>query len=145
MDWKREVIEKLRVYSFQKNALVSIPEEIERIEESMCGIRAVATDAVLGSGKRNTCEDRLLSKITQQRMLERRLAETRSWLTTMDRALNMLSREDRLILERFYIHPAKGNVDRLCEELAIEKPGLYKRKEKALRRLILAMYGTVES
>ncbi len=110
MDWKREVIEKLRVYSFQKNALVSIPEEIERIEESMCGIRAVATDAVSGHGKRNTYEDRLLSKITQQRMLERRLAETRSWLTTMDRALNMLSREDRLILERFYIHPAKGNI-----------------------------------
>lgn len=145
MDWKHETIEKLKEYTVRKNAVVSIPEEITRLEEAVYGLRAVSADVVLGSGGENTHEDKLLSNIVHRQELSRRLADTQIWLATMDRALDLLSPEDRLILERFYIHPVKGNVDRLCEELAIEKAGIYKRKDKALRRLTMAIYGITES
>ncbi len=145
MDWKHETIEKLKEYTVRKNAVVSIPEEITRLEEAVYGLRAVSADVVSGSGGENTQEDKLLSNIVHRQELERRFADTQIWLATMDRALDLLDREDRLILERFYIHPAKGNVDRLCEELAIEKAGIYKRKDKALRRLTIAIYGITES
>lgn len=111
----------------------------------MYGLRAVSADVMPRSGGENTQEDKLLSNIVHRQELERRLADTQIWLATVDRALDLLAREDRLILERFYIHPAKGNVDRLCEELAIEKAGIYNRKDKALRRLTIAIYGIVES
>ena len=42
------------------------------------------------------------------------------------------------------IHPAQGNVDRLCEELGIEKAMVYRRKEFALRKFTIALYGAVE-
>lgn len=145
MDWKHETIEKLKEYTVRKNAVVSIPEEITRLEEAVYGLRAVSADVVLGSGGENTHEDKLLSNIVHRQELSRRLADTQIRLATMDRALDLLSPEDRLILERFYIHPVKGNVDRLCEELAIEKAGIYKRKDKALRRLTMAIYGITES
>lgn len=145
MDWKHETIEKLKEYTARKNAVVSIPEEITRLEEAVYGLRAVSADVMPRSGGENTQEDKLLSNIVHRQELERRLADTQIWLATVDRALDLLAREDRLILERFYIHPAKGNVDRLCEELAIEKAGIYKRKDKALRRLTIAIYGIVES
>lgn len=145
MDWKHETIEKLKEYTARKNAVVSIPEEITRLEEAVYGLRAVSADVMPRSGGENTQEDKLLSNIVHRQELERRLADTQIWLATVDRALDLLALEDRLILERFYIHPAKGNVDRLCEELAIEKAGIYKRKDKALRRLTIAIYGIVES
>lgn len=145
MDWKHETIEKLKEYTARKNAVLSIPEEITRLEEAVYGLRAVSADVMPRSGGENTQEDKLLSNIVHRQELERRLADTQIWLATVDRALDLLAREDRLILERFYIHPAKGNVDRLCEELAIEKAGIYKRKDKALRRLTIAIYGIVES
>ena len=45
-----------------------------------------------------------------------------------------------------FIHRGKGNVERLCEELNIENPpGVYKRKDRALRKFTLAMYGVTES
>lgn len=145
MDWKHETIEKLKDYRARRNALVSISEEITRLKEAACSLRAVSVDGMPGNTGLNAQEDRLLSNLVHRQELERRLTDTQLWLTTMDRALDQLDREDRQILEKFYIHPGKGNVDRLCEELCIEKSGIYKRKDKALRRLTIALYGIVES
>lgn len=59
--------------------------------------------------------------------------------------LEILSQEERLLLDRFYIHPSKGNVDRLCEELGLERTAVYSRKDKALRHFTLCLYGMVEA
>lgn len=34
VDWKFEAIEKLKEYAARKNAIMSIPEEIKRLEDS---------------------------------------------------------------------------------------------------------------
>ena len=49
-----------------------------------------------------------------------------------------------LILDRFYIHPARGNAGRLCEELCMERANVYRRKDQALRRFTMALYGWEE-
>ena len=48
------------------------------------------------------------------------------------------------MLLRFYMHPERGNVERLCGELGLEKSAVYDRREKALRRFTLALYGGSE-
>ncbi len=60
---------------------------------------------------------RLLSNIADRDDLKARLKEARLWVRTVDRALDVLGENERLILERFYIRRAKGNIDRLCGEL----------------------------
>ena len=68
-----------------------------------------------------------------------------SVLTPSDVALAVLTDEDRLVLDRFYIHPMRGNVDRLRGELGLEdERSVYKRKDKALRRFTVALYGICE-
>ena len=76
--------------------------------------------------------------------LKTSLVYATDWVSKVERGLSALSDEDRLILDRFYINPAKGNVDRLCGELHLEKSTVYDRKDKALRRYTLARYGCVE-
>ena len=145
MNWKFEAIEKLKEYTARKNAITSIPEEIKRLEEDAQRIRAASTDATPVQGGGSGREDMLLSNIVHREELQRRLSDARRWVKIVDDGLAVLSEEDRLVLDRFYIHPMRGNVERLCDELAVEKAAVYKRKEKALRRFTVALYGAAES
>ena len=145
MNWKFEAIEKLKEYTARKNAITSIPEEIKRLEEDAQRIRAASADATPVQGGGSAREDMLLSNIVHREELQRRLSDARRWVDIVDGGLSVLTDDDRLVLDRFYIHPMRGNVDRLCDELAVEKAAVYKRKEKALHRFTVALYGTTES
>lgn len=145
MRWDVEAIAKLRDYSARKAALVNIPDEIARLEADCGRIRSATTDATPVQGGGSTREDMMLSNICLRQELEKRLADTKVWLAIMDAALEELADDERLVLDRFYINPHKGSVDRLCEELCIEKAGVYKRKDKALRHFTVILYGAVES
>lgn len=145
MNWKFEAIEKLMAYEAKKNSLLSIPEEIARLEEAACGIRAASTDARPVTGGCSTREDMLLSNIVLRQELERQLSDAERWVKIVDGGLAVLSDDDKRVLELMYINSARGNVDRLCEELSIEKSGVYKRRDKALRKLTLALYGITET
>ena len=65
--------------------------------------------------------------------------------SVVDRALEVLDDEERLVLDRFYIHRAKGAVAELCDRLNLEKSAVYDRRDKALRHFTLALYGVTET
>ena len=146
MNWKFEAIEKLKEYAARKKAITSIPEEIKRLEEDAQRIRAASTDATPVQGGGSAREDMLLSNIVHREELQRRLSDARRWVEIVDGGLAVLTDDDRLVLDRFYIHPMRGNVDRLCLELGLEEAkSVYRRKDKALRKFTLAIYGCEES
>ena len=141
MNWKYEAIEKLRDYEAKKLALSTLPEEIRRLELDAQRIRSATGDGTPVKGGGSTREDILLSNIVHREELERSLEMARKWVALVDAGLEILSEEDRLVLLRFYMHPERGNVERLCGELGLEKSAVYDRREKALRRFTLALYG----
>lgn len=145
MDWKREAVDKLRCYAARKNALASIPQEIRRLEDAFDGIRSAVTDGTPVRGGGSDREDMLISNIGHRDELRRSLRQAEETVAIVDKGLAVLDEEERLVLDRFYIHPAQGNVDRLCLELALEKTAVYDRKEKALRHFTIALYGITES
>ena len=57
----------------------------------------------------------------------------------MDRAMQTLSPEERLVVERLLIHRATGNMQSLCQILGVEQSSVYRRKERALRKLVKAL------
>ena len=144
MNWKFEAIEKLKEYTARKNAITSIPEEIKRLEEDAQRIRAASTDATPVHGGGSAREDMLLSNIVHREELERSLEQAKIWVELVDAGLEILSTEERLVLDRFYIHPEKGNVDRLCGELNVEKSQVYAKKDSALRHFTISLYGCTE-
>ena len=145
MNWKREAIDKLKNYEAHKQALECLPKEIRRLESAYTGIRSATTDGTPISGGGNTREDSMLSNIVHRDELKRRLKEARLWVAQVDKALSVLDDEERLVLDRFYIHRAKGNVGELCERLNLEKTAVYDRRDKALRRFTIALYGVTET
>lgn len=86
-----------------------------------------------------------LSNIVYRDELKRRLKGARLWVSMVDKALSILDDEEKMVLERLFIHPAKGAVEALCESLSLEKSAVYDRRDKALRHFTLALYGATET
>lgn len=146
MIWKYEAMEKLKGYEAHVRALESIPEEIRRLRILAASIRSADTDGTPVSGGGSTREDVMLSNIVHRQELERSLEQARLWVSVVDRGLAVLDDEERLVLDRFYIHRGKGNVDRLCGELGLDsKSTIYYRRDNALRHFTIALYGVAES
>ena len=144
-DWKISAIEKLKQYEAKRQALEIIPMQIAEIESTMTSIRSGANIAPVSGGKSTGKENMLLSCIVQKEELQRNLDRVKLWIEFMEKGFSVLDQDERLVLDRFFIHPAKGNIDRLCGELFIEQSQVYKRRDKALRKFTIALYGCVES
>ena len=140
MNWKDEAMEKLRRYSSMQQAAHNIPEEIRLLEQDAIALRSPGLrTAVKSSGGRR--EDALLSNIVKRQELENALDQTRRWLHCTDRALRCLSAEERLILQRMFIYPENGCVQQLCQELDVEQSTVYRKRDKALEKFTISLYG----
>ena len=145
MNWKSEAIEKLKEYPLRKNAVTSIPEEIKRLQEAAYRIRSALADATPASGGSNGRVDMLLSNIARRQELKWRLDDAQRWVQIVEAGLAVLSAEERRVLEVMYMIRARGDIDRLCKELHLEdERSVYKRKDVALRKFTLALYGICE-
>ena len=145
MNWKFEAMEKLREYEARKQSLATIPDEIRRLELDYTRIRSATRDGTPVRGGGSTREDMLLSNIVHREELERALEMARMWVALVDAGMDPLTPEERLVLERFYMRPERGNGARLCQELGLEKTAVYDRRDKALRHFVLALYGGPET
>lgn len=139
MNWREEAISRLRQYDGARRAAVSLPGEVERIRSSLEGPGAARTDVPVGSAKSR--EDWLLGQLQRLEELQQQLEHTRAWLAVMDGALSALTPEEKLVLHRLFICPQKGNADRLCEELNVERSSVYRKRDAALTRFTTALYG----
>jgi len=145
LNWKYEAIERLKDYDAKKRALISIPEELRRLKLQSTAIRSASSDGTAVHGGGSGREDAMLNNIVYRESLKNRLDQTRLWVSATDRALAALTDEERLVLDRLYLHPARGNVDRLCQDLNVEKSAVYDRRDRALRHFTVALFGTSES
>lgn len=71
--------------------------------------------------------------------------EARLWASMVEGGLSILDEEERLVLEILFIHKTKGAIDLLCDLLGTSKSVVYTRRDKALRRFTMALYGALES
>ena len=145
MDWKREAVEKLKCYEIKKGSLERTQQELISLEESLRGIRSARLDREPIRGGTSRYEEQLVENIAKRGELRQARREAARWVRMMDGALEALDQEERRILDRFFIHRTKESVELLCEELCLERSQIYERREKALKRFTLALYGVVES
>ena len=141
MNWKEEATQKLRQYDAMHSALKNLPDELKRLEQAACAIRAARTDGTPVKGGTNRREDMLLSNMVHREELANTLSQAKLWVSATDRALGALTPEEKLILYRMYMYPERNALDRLCQELDLEQSSIYRRRDQALNRFVTAYYG----
>ena len=145
-NWKYKAKDKLRDYTAQLNAMATLPDELRRLESEYISIKAANTDTTPVQGGGTTQEDWALSNIVRRQEVAALLERAQLAVRFVDRAMGQLSDEERIVLDRMYIHRQRGAVSRLREELNLEdERSVYTRADRALKRLTMAMYGATES
>lgn len=145
MDWKSEAIDKLKQYEAKRESLQIIPKQIAEIDSTMTSIRSSRADKQPVKGGGNRREDMYLDCIVRKDELTRCMERAKLWLEIVDGGLSVLVDEDRLVLEKFYIHPEKHAAERLSGDLCVDVKTVYSRKDRALRKFTIALHGSVES
>lgn len=141
MNWKNEAIERLSKYTAMSRAIDNIPIEIQRLEQDSVSLRGVRTDKVCRASSPSRQDDVLIGNIIKQELLHRNYENARMWVRSTDRALSVLSQEEKTILERMYINPQRGVVSLLCQELGMEQSSIYRKRDQALYHFTIALYG----
>ena len=67
------------------------------------------------------------------------------WASMVEGGLSILEDEERLVLDLLFIRRPKGAIDLLCDLLSTSKSAIYRRRDEALRRFTMALYGALES
>ena len=145
MNWKSEAMEKLRRYDAMQQASHNLPAEIRRLQIAARVAKSANLESVPGKGGEARREEELMNNMVHRQELQWSLDQTKCWLEATERALRVLNPEEKLILQRLYIYPERGAVERLCQELELEQSSIYRRRDRALQRFAIALYGFPES
>lgn len=78
--------------------------------------------------------DEVVAALRQAKRDWQEVARLQGRLAPVEKALDSLSREERKLV-LLVVNQRKGDVDRLCEELEIERSAVYRRRDKALQKL----------
>ena len=141
MNWKNEAIERLNKYTAMRQAVSNIPLEIQRLEQYCTKLPSCRTDKIRCIATPGRQEDKLIESLIKQDELHRSYENATAWVRTTDHALNTLSPEEKMILERMYIRPQRGVVSLLCQELGVEQSTIYRKRDQARYHFTIALYG----
>ncbi len=144
MNWKSEAIDKLKQYSAMRCSLDTIPLELQRLQLHAQSLKSLdlSSPAVRTDPKR---DDALINNLVHRQELEATLQQADLWVSQVDRALGVLEPDDRMVLDKMYIKQERDAVGKLCEELCRDTPTVYRRRDRALRKFTLALYGSCPS
>ena len=145
MNWKEEATRKLRAYETMRLALVNLPREIDRLEAEYTGIGSQRFTGRVTAREQRGREERMLDNIVKRQELRWSLDQTKLWMQTVNEALDSLESDEQNVLRQLYICPKTGGLERLCEAMCLEKSSIYRKRDSALRKFTLAMYGAMES
>ncbi len=139
MDWKACAVDDLRRYRLLKTSLLNCREKIGAIKETAASGRA----AIKSRGARRT-DNRIIDAIVEIDRLRYNISAIEKLIKCIERGLRALSKEERLLLEKFFMSANPANIQEIKASLGYEMRTIYRLRDKALLKFTLAMYG-VES
>lgn len=144
-DWKPLAIQRLKNYQTRKISLEQLKEQINALDMQFAAIRAAKTDGEPISGTMsNRREDMMIDNIQKRDELKANYKIAKREIEVTEKGLEALEKDERRILELFYILRPYDHVGQLSGELNVEKSEVYRRKDSALRKFTMACYGVID-
>lgn len=144
-NWQRNAVDDLRTINYWTEFLRHSEERLAALDADIASIHSALKDATPVQGGTSTAEDRLISNIDERGRLAANINSVNVRLKVIRGALDTLTADEQLILDRFFINRVDRYIDRLCDELNIEQAQVYRRKDEALRHFTKALYGFVDN
>ena len=79
--------------------------------------------------------DEVVAALRQVKKDRAEISRLQARLAAFEKAWRSLSREEQEILQRLVVERRRGNAERLCQALEVEPATVYRRRNKALKKL----------
>lgn len=141
MNYKQWIIPYLVHYQDYMDFLDSATRRIAELDAQVGLVRASRTDKIVVKGGGDAGDAQIIESLAEREELRWKLMVTRSKIKWVERGLNKMGTQERRILQLFYISPSRDKVQRIMDELHIEKSQVYRLKDDALQHLARVLTG----
>ena len=144
LDKRSATIAAIKDYDAMQFIINSTDDEIKRVHEKMTSVGSPKWDGMPRTHNTQAGEERILAGIAEIDILKERYRQAVEYMDWFKPAWEQLSDDDQYCLETFY---GDGNTYGssaayyIAEYLHVEQPTAYKRKNRALDRLTVLLFG----
>lgn len=144
LDKRAATIAALKDYGNMKFIIDHTDEQIAAKRDRMVGLASPNMDGMPHAHNPGAAEDRIVSAVDEIDILQERYRQAEEYMAWFKPAWEQLSDDEQYVLECFYgdANTYGGNaVHYVAEYFRIEQTSAYKRKNRALDRLTVLLFG----
>lgn len=144
LDKRSAAVDALKDYSSMKFIIDHTDDEIKAAYQKMGGVSSPQYDGMPHSHNPQAGEDRIIKGIEEIDVLKERYRQAAEYMAWFVPAWNELTEEERYVLETFYGESneyGSSAADEIADYFQIERASAYRRKNRALERLTILLYG----
>ena len=143
LDKRAGAVSALKDFGSMKFIVENTDDEIKAAYDKMSSCRGVRYDG-MHMKNLNTVENRIINGIEEIDVLKERYRQAVEYMDWFVPAWEQLSEDDRYVLDIFYCKDneyGSSVVDGIAEHFHIERASAYRRKNRALERLTILLFG----
>lgn len=144
MKWDDVAIGDLRRYPGLCNSVENLAERVRILEESAADVKGANLDRIPVSGGGSHYEDKILSNLVEKEKKRNLLEINKQLKAAIEAGLDALTKEERTVLEAFYMFPHKNAADSMVAVLCCDRATVYRIRKRALYRFTVNMYGIID-
>lgn len=143
LDKSSAAVDALKDYDSMAFIIANTSNEIKNTRDDMGSIRSPQFDGMPRTHNPQAGEERILKNIEEIDILQERYRQAVEYMEWFKPAWEELSSEERYVLETFYRDEGgqTGAVYEICSQLNVERSTAYNRKNRALAKLAVLLYG----
>ena len=144
LDKRAGAVEALKDFGSMKFILEHTDGEIKSTYDKMSGVSSPQFDGMPHSHNPHAAEDRMIKGIEEIDVLKERYRQAVEYMAWFLPAWQELSEDERYVLETFYSRDnvyGSSVIYDIAEHFNIEQTSAYKKKNRALDRLTVLLFG----
>ncbi len=144
LDKRSAAVDALKDYSSMKFIIDHTDDEIKAAYQKMGGVSSPQYDGMPHSHNPQAGEDRIIKGIEEIDVLKERYRQAMEYMAWFVPAWKELTGDERYVLETFYGESneyGSSAADEIADYFQIERASAYRRKNRALERLTILLYG----
>lgn len=145
LDKRNAAINALKDFESMNYIIENTQSEIVSTQEDMTSLGSAAFSD-MPKGPHNPCagENKIVKAMDTISLLNERYQRALEYMAWFRPAWLALSEDEQFVLSRFYMDDESRQADSvydICDRFHIERTSAYKKKDRALARLTLLLYG----
>lgn len=140
---KQGTIEVLRDYETMKSILSATKQEVKESYEQLVGVGSPKITGLPSAHNPKAGEERLVKGLDDIAILRDRYADAKEYMDWFLEAWNQLDEDEQFVLKTCFdgYATAEEGIEAICERYHIERTSAYKKKNRALTRLSILLFG----